>query len=197
MTTDRFIQTIILNTKLGAQNRGEYLKKIFCEVGANVYYQPRRLPLYPELVKLHNNIMIASNVSFITHDAIHVVLSGIAARYNNYCFKEEIGCIEIMDNVFIGAGTGILYGSMIGTNVIVGAMSLVNKDLPSNGVYAGVPAKYICSFDSFVSKKMATGRSLIEKNQNLSEEEMHSAWELFYKKRNDKPLLKWPTCTRS
>ena len=31
----------------------------------------------------------------------------------------------------------------------------------------------------------------------LSEEEMHSAWELFYKKRNDKPLLKWPTCTRS
>ncbi|MBO6266418.1 MAG: hypothetical protein J6M57_10490 [Acidaminococcaceae bacterium] len=74
-------------------------------------------------------------------------------KYPQGDFIERIGCIEIMDNVFIGAGTRILYGTRIGTNVIIGAQSLVNKDVPDNSVYAGVPARYICSFDEYVDKQ--------------------------------------------
>lgn len=46
-------------------------------------------------------------------------------------------------NVWIGANTTILKGVTIGENTVVGAMSLVNKDLPSNSVCAGNPAKKI------------------------------------------------------
>lgn len=57
-----------------------------------------------------------------------------------------------MDNVFIGSGTRILYNTRIGSNVIIGSDSLVNKDIPDNSVYAGVPARYICSFEEYVDK---------------------------------------------
>ena len=57
-----------------------------------------------------------------------------------------------MDNVFIGSGTRILYNTRIGSNVIIGSGSLVNKDIPDNSVYAGVPARYICSFEEYVEK---------------------------------------------
>lgn len=46
-------------------------------------------------------------------------------------------------NVWIGANTTILKGVTIGENTVVGAMSLVNKDLPSNSVCAGNPAKKV------------------------------------------------------
>ena len=70
-------------------------------------------------------------------------------------FIEKIGCIEVMNNVFIGAGTRILYNTRIGNNVIIGADSLVNKDIPDNSVYAGVPARFICTFDEYVKKARA------------------------------------------
>lgn len=57
-----------------------------------------------------------------------------------------------MDNVFPGSGTRILYNTRIGNNVIIGSDSLVTKDIPDNSVYAGVPAKRICSFDEYVMK---------------------------------------------
>lgn len=68
-----------------------------------------------------------------------------------------------MDNVFIGAGTRILYNTRIGSNVIIGADSLVNKDIPDNSVYAGVPAKYICSFDEYVEKAELYSKQFKEK----------------------------------
>lgn len=46
-------------------------------------------------------------------------------------------------NVWISANTTVLKGVTIGENTVVGAMSLVNKDLPSNTICAGIPAKKI------------------------------------------------------
>lgn len=51
--------------------------------------------------------------------------------------------IIIEKNVWVGANTTILKGITIGENTVVGAMSLVNKNLPSNSVCAGNPAKKI------------------------------------------------------
>ena len=36
--------------------------------------------------------------------------------------------------------------------MIIGSDSLVNKDIPDNSVFAGVPARYICSFNEYVEK---------------------------------------------
>lgn len=40
----------------------------------------------------------------------------------------------------------------IGDNVIIGAGSLVNKNIPSGTVAAGVPCKVIGSFDEYMSR---------------------------------------------
>lgn len=124
--------------------------KLFGNTGENCLIQLRKLPLYSELIYLHNNICIGSNVLFVTHDATHIVLN---EKFGPDKFIEEVGCIEIMDNVFIGSGTQILNNVRIGSNVIIGAGSIVTKDIPDNTVYSGNPAKYLCDFDDFVDLK--------------------------------------------
>lgn len=128
-----------------------YIRKhdIFGCVGNNCVIQIRRLPIYPSLVYIHDNVSIGPDVRFTVHDVIHHMLN---IKYGTKGFVERVGCIEIMDNVFIGAGSRILYNTRIGSNVIIGAGSFVNKDIPDNSVYAGVPAKFICSFDEYVEK---------------------------------------------
>jgi len=49
----------------------------------------------------------------------------------------------IGDHVYIGAGAKILGDLKIGDNVIVGANAVVTKDVPSNCIVAGIPAKVI------------------------------------------------------
>ncbi|OYX86360.1 MAG: transferase [Flavobacteriales bacterium 32-34-25] len=51
--------------------------------------------------------------------------------------------VLIEDNVFIGAHTTILKGVTIGKNSIIGACSVVTKNIPSNEIWAGNPAKSI------------------------------------------------------
>ncbi|MES2683390.1 MAG: acyltransferase [Pseudomonadota bacterium] len=51
--------------------------------------------------------------------------------------------LVIGDDVIIMAGVRVLAGKTIGDRVIVAANSVVTKDLPSNGIYGGVPAKLL------------------------------------------------------
>ena len=133
------------------------------------------IPLYPELIKLHNNIFIARNVHFETHDMISAVLN---TKYKEKV-PECIDCIEIMDNVFTGSDATILYGVRIGENCIAGAGSLVNKDCEPNSVYAGVPARKVGTWDGFVAKRMKKDYSCVKYNQIISAAEVGRAWEIF------------------
>ncbi len=51
--------------------------------------------------------------------------------------------VKIKYNAWIGAGATICPGVTIGENSVIGAGSVVTKDVPNNTVYAGVPAKFI------------------------------------------------------
>jgi acetyltransferase-like isoleucine patch superfamily enzyme len=51
--------------------------------------------------------------------------------------------VVIEDNVFIGAHATILKGVCIGKNSIIGASSVVTKNIPANEIWAGNPAKFI------------------------------------------------------
>ena len=64
----------------------------------------------------------------------------------------KLGRVSIGNNVFIGTGTIILCNTHIGNNVVVGAGSIVTHDLPDNGVYAGSPARKICSIEEYREK---------------------------------------------
>lgn len=179
MTFTRLMQTIALCAQRGASKRGNYLKKhrVFAGVGEKLRYQPRKIPLYPELIKIGNNVNISSNVSLITHDAIHVVYNNLPDAKKK--LPEKVGCIEIGDNVFIAARCIILGNVKIGSNVIVSAGTFVNKDLESGGIYGGTPARRIGSFDEFWEKRLAVPYSSVKKNQKITEAEIEAAWDSF------------------
>ena len=158
--------------------RAEYLKKhgILYHVGSNCMAMFRKIPLYPKLISFGDNVWIASGVTFVPHDVIHCML--------NHCvedgeFQENIGCIDIKDNVFVGSNSTILPNVSIGPNVIVAASTLVNKSI-QNGVYAGVPAKYICSMDEFIAKRKRQDKIEITRGKNgLSEKTVEACWRRF------------------
>ncbi len=181
----RLVQTIQLNLHFSAHKRAEWMRKkgIFHEMGENVSIQLHKIPLYPECISFHNNIVIASGVSFATHDAIHAVLNRIPGDKH---FVENIGCIEIMDNCFIGANTVILPNVRIGPNVIIAAGSIITKDVPPNSVVGGVPAKVIGSFDEIAKKreKMQLDPGIeAPYMQNMSTETAEYYWRKFRQER--------------
>ena len=63
------------------------------------------------------------------------------------------GEVTIGNNCFIGYQALILKGCRIGDNVIIGARSVVKGNIPSNTVWAGVPARQLCTIEEFYNKK--------------------------------------------
>lgn len=102
----------------------------------------------PWLIKIDNHVQISTNVSFLTHDG-----STWCFRFDDP-YKDVIryGKIHIYDNCFIGARVTILPETTIGPNTIIGAGSVVKGVIEPNSVYAGVPAKRICSLKDYAEK---------------------------------------------
>ena len=77
MTRKRLWQTIRLWSMMSSVKRVNYLRKkhIFGEIGENVTIMDRKIPLYAKLIRIHNNVRLASNVTFATHDITHFVLN--------------------------------------------------------------------------------------------------------------------------
>jgi acetyltransferase-like isoleucine patch superfamily enzyme len=91
------------------------------------------------LIKIGNFCDIASMVSFVT--GTHKIERN-GPRIAGEGFSRNI---VVGNRVWIGYNVIILGGVNIHDNVIVGAGSVVIHDLPSNGIYAGNPAKLIKS----------------------------------------------------
>ena len=133
----------------------KYAKKLVVKVGKKCQLLGR--PSFgsePYLVTLGDHVMLAgAGTQFITHEGAHWVLKGRDPEKYRHTFG--YGRIIVGNNVYIGTRCTILRGVTIGDNVIVGACTLVNKDLASGFVYAGVPAKRICSVEEWEEKFMA------------------------------------------
>lgn len=118
---------------MNARKRTKYLidKQIFKEVGNGFVFFSRKIPQDPQFIKFHNNVVVATEVMFVNHDIIHEMLNGMS----NKKFKKEYGCIEIKDNVFLGARSMIMPGITLGPDVIVAAGSIVTKNFSGGGCY--------------------------------------------------------------
>lgn len=89
-------------------------------------------------ISIGSSCMIAESVSIRDHD--HVFdNSDIPFRDQGWSCKP----IEIGNNVWLGAKVTVLKGCKIGDNVIIGANSVVTRDIPSNSVAVGCPARVI------------------------------------------------------
>jgi len=82
-------------------------------------------------ITIGNNFLGASNL--ILNSGLHEAVT----------LQPEARAINIGDRVWTGLRVTILGGVNIGSDVVIGAGSLVNRDIPSGSVAAGVPAKVI------------------------------------------------------
>lgn len=97
------------------------------------------------LIEIGDNVTIAGNVEFVTHDnSISKVLPNATDLF---------GQIKIGNNCFIGARSVIMYGVTLADNTVVAAGSVVTKSFQQgNLVIGGNPAKEITTWEKFAKK---------------------------------------------
>ena len=89
-------------------------------------------------IYIGNDVSIAHGVTIMSEEHIYKV-NGIPIKDQGKSFSSVI----IRDNVWIGGSCVILPGVKIGNNAVIGAGSVVTKDIPDNVCAAGNPCKVI------------------------------------------------------
>lgn len=139
------------------EKRQAWMKKVFAECGKDCYIQS---PFYANWSGHHlhlgdnvyanfnltlvddgdiyigDKVMIGPNVTISA--AGHPVLPSLRERGIQYNLP-----VHIERNVWIGAGVMIMPGVTIGENTVIGAGSVVTKDIPANVVAVGNPCRVL------------------------------------------------------
>ena len=76
-------------------------------------------------VTIQNNVQIGSHCSIYSHSTI----------------DDKQGSVKLMKNCRVGTHSTIMPGVTIGENSIIAAYSFVNKNIPENEMWGGIPAK--------------------------------------------------------
>lgn len=151
------------NFLINSENNYDYsiLKELFHSFGENVYIESN---FYCEF---GFNISIGNNV-YLNHDMVILDCNEVTIG-NDVYVGPKVGLyganhaedpieraehvvyakpIHIGDKVWLGAGVHVLQGVTIGQNSIIGAGSVVTKDIPANVIAAGNPCKVIRSVNA-------------------------------------------------
>jgi len=124
------------------------------------FLQRRRIPILPELMRwlmflIYNSTIppecIIGEDCIFGHGGIGVVLHPKARIGCRVLIGQGVtiggnfggGPPRIMDDVWIGPGARILGDITVGQNSVIGANSVVTRDVPENSIVGGVPAKLI------------------------------------------------------
>ena len=96
----------------------------------------------------HHSITIEDNVKIgggvkVYDTNFHTLNPDIRRNHEQDMANKKVAPVVIKHDAFIGAGSIILPGVTIGANSIVGAGSVVTKNIPDNQIWGGNPAKYI------------------------------------------------------
>lgn len=139
------------------EERKRLLKEMFAEIGADCYIEPPfhanwaghhvhfgkgvyanfNLTLVDDThIYVGDYTMFGPNVVIAT--AGHPILPELRKQAYQYNMPVHIG-----ENCWLGAGVLVMPGITIGDNVVIGAGSVVTKDIPSNVVAVGNPCKVL------------------------------------------------------
>ena len=102
-------------------------------VGANVTFDT----IDHKLFDIGNNVTITMNTVLLTH---------FLRPHDDGHLTWYTGKLTIGNDVFIGANSVIACPVTIGNNVVIAAGSVVTRDIPSNCLVGGVPAKVLKRF---------------------------------------------------
>lgn len=106
------------------------------ELGENFYSNHNLVILDCAKVKFGNNVFVAPNCGFYT--ACHPVNAEKRISGLEYALPITVG-----NNVWIGGNVVVLAGVTIGDNSVIGAGSVVTKDIPPNAVAVGNPCRVL------------------------------------------------------
>lgn len=106
-------------------------------IGDHVYVNTNALMMARGGITIENDVQIAANVQLISNN--HDVYD-----------RQILTCkpVHIKEGAWIGAGATILPGVSVGRYAVVGAMSVVTKDIPDFAVVVGSPAKVVKMLDA-------------------------------------------------
>ena len=139
-----------------AEEQQRFMKEIFAECGDNVYIQR---PLYANWggshVHMGSNIYANFNLTLVDDGHIYIgdwvkfgpnvtiVTAGhpVLPELRKDPALQFNKDVHIEDGVWIGAGVVVLPGVTIGKNSVIGAGSVVTKDIPENVVAVGNPCR--------------------------------------------------------
>lgn len=121
-----------------------YYRKNGIKLGNNCLICSYIMTREPYLLEIGDNVIISTNVTFITHDRSPKLWYGWGDLY---------GKIKIGNNCFIGENATILYGVELADNTLVAAGSVVTKSFHDKGcVIGGNPARIIGCWDDLKNK---------------------------------------------
>lgn len=106
------------------------------KVGDNTWIGPNVILDGSGGLEIGSNCSISAGVQIYTHDSVKWAISGGKEKY-------EYSKTIIEDNCYIGPYVIITKGVRIGKGSVIGAFSLVNKDIPPSSKAFGIPAKVI------------------------------------------------------
>lgn len=106
------------------------------EIGNHVFIMDGVLMMGSGGITIEDNVQMAANVQILS---------------NNHDLRDRevitLAPVRICSGAWIGAGATILPGIIIGENAVVGAASVVTRDVAPNTIVAGNPAKVLRTFD--------------------------------------------------
>ncbi len=106
------------------------------EIGDNFYSNHNLVILDPAPVVFGDNVFIGPNCGFYT--AQHPLNVETRNKFLEYAFPIYVG-----NNVWFGGNVVVLPGVKIGDNTVIGAGSVVTKDIPSNVIAVGNPCNVL------------------------------------------------------
>lgn len=127
-----------------------YARSIGVTVGDNCRLINVSFSTEPYLVTIGDHVS-ATATRFETHDG------GVWVFRDDHPELDVVKGIVVGNNVYFGYGCIVLPGVTIGDNVVVGAGAVVARDIPSNSVAVGVPARVIKSTSEYLTKAIADG----------------------------------------
>ena len=139
------------------------------EVGKNFFANYNCTILDVARVKIGDNCQMAPNVAIYT--AGHPVYP--TTRKSMYEYGKEV---TIGDNVWIGGNTVICPGVHVGSHVVIGAGSVVTRDIPDWSFAAGNPCRVIRKITEADKRKLFRQEEIDEEAWADIEEKMKGRW---------------------